>query len=86
MVGGDAADFADARPVLGSVGSTVLEACGVDEQAVRVIPLGAVVAQLVTAVRAHGDGGPDHTALLGGSRTALRPERVNLGLERSQRD
>ena len=62
MVGDDAADFADAPPVLGAVESTVVEACGVDA------------------------GGLDHTALLGESRTALRPERVNLGLERSQRD
>ena len=31
-----------------------------------VIPLGALVAQLLGAVRAHGDGGLDHTALLAG--------------------
>jgi 2-hydroxy-3-oxopropionate reductase len=147
MVGGDAADFADARPVLEAVGKTVvhvgpagsgqtvkaanqlivagtielvaeaivfLEAYGVDtEAAVKVlagglagnaildrkgaamlrrdftpgfrielhdkdmgivtsaareagvvIPLGAVVAQLVASLKAQGDGGLDHSALL----------------------
>jgi 2-hydroxy-3-oxopropionate reductase len=147
MVGGDAADFADARPVLDAVGKTVvhvgpagsgqtvkaanqlivagtielvaeaivfLEAYGVDtEAAVKVlagglagnaildrkapnmlrrdftpgfrielhdkdlgivtsaareagvvIPLGAVVAQLVASLKAQGDGGLDHSALL----------------------
>jgi 2-hydroxy-3-oxopropionate reductase len=147
MVGGDAADFADARAVLEAVGKTVvhvgpagsgqtvkaanqlivagtielvaeaivfLEAYGVDtEAAVKVlagglagnaildrkgaamlrrdftpgfrielhdkdmgivtsaareagvvIPLGAVVAQLVTSLKAQGDGGLDHSALL----------------------
>jgi 2-hydroxy-3-oxopropionate reductase len=147
MVGGEAADFADARPVLEAVGKTVvhvgpagsgqtvkaanqlivagtielvaeaivfLEAYGVDtEAAVKVlagglagnaildrkaanmlrrdftpgfrielhdkdlgivtsaareagvvIPLGAVVAQLVASLKAQGDGGLDHSALL----------------------
>jgi 2-hydroxy-3-oxopropionate reductase len=39
-------------------------ALGVAEQAGVVVPLAAVVAQLMSALRARGDGGLDHTALL----------------------
>lgn len=39
-------------------------ALGVADQAGVVVPLAAVVAQLMSALRARGDGGLDHTALL----------------------
>ena len=40
-----------------------------------VVPLGALVAQLMASARANGDGGLDHSALLQGRRAAHRPQR-----------
>ena len=45
-----------------------------------VVPLGALVAQLMAALRAQGDGGLDHSALLRGVERLSGRQRDNVGL------